>query len=180
MPLSRKNFIKAMCLGSACLCGFTSFAAASPEAGTVENRTDKLFRDWLAEILKNLNHDLEEDAVRAIVKSASAAHYQYNKMDEVLTPYTGDVDAFASFLEKEWGWKVSFEENGNIINVDENKPFCVCPLVTGDPQKYPALCYCSEGFAEKMFAKVCGKPVTATVTSSIQRGDSKCMYRIEL
>ncbi len=47
-------------------------------------------------------------------------------------------------------------------------------------KRLPALCYCSEGFAERMFSIVQGSPVQAIVASSVQRGDPTCVYRIEL
>lgn len=42
------------------------------------------------------------------------------------------------------------------------------------------MCYCSEGFAERMFSVVCEHQVEAVVISSVQRGDERCIYRIEL
>lgn len=42
------------------------------------------------------------------------------------------------------------------------------------------LCDCSEGFTEKMFSAVVGKPVKAEVVASIQRGAESCRYRITL
>jgi predicted hydrocarbon binding protein len=42
------------------------------------------------------------------------------------------------------------------------------------------ICYCSEGFAERMFSRVAGVEVSAEVVSSVRRGDLSCVYRIEL
>jgi hypothetical protein len=66
-----------------------------------------------------------------------------------------------------------------IILADENKPSCVCPLLKDAERLFPGLCYCSEGFAELMFSAVFKYPVRASVVSSIQRGDSHCVYKIE-
>lgn len=64
---------------------------------------------------------------------------------------------------------------------DENKSFCVCPLVNVKKKTVSdAICYCSEGFAELMFSAVFEKPVTAIVISSVIRGDSSCRYKIDL
>jgi len=46
--------------------------------------------------------------------------------------------------------------------------------------KSTLLCDCSEGFAEKLFSAVVGKPVKAEVVASIQRGAKSCRYRISL
>ncbi|HEY4786610.1 MAG TPA: hypothetical protein VIH57_11195, partial [Bacteroidales bacterium] len=62
---------------------------------------------------------------------------------------------------------------------DENKNYCVCPIsqIRKDVS-ISAMCYCSEGFAEKMFSVVAGVPAKARVVSSIRRGDERCKYKI--
>ena len=69
----------------------------------------------------------------------------------MLTPFKGHLDNFIEFIEEKWGWKVSYEDsNKQVLIVDEDKPFCVCPLLQKEKEKkFPALCYCSEGFAGK-------------------------------
>jgi predicted hydrocarbon binding protein len=62
---------------------------------------------------------------------------------------------------------------------DENKTKCVCPMVNKEKGvRSSILCYCSEGFAEKMFSTVVGHPVKAKVISSIHRGNNRCKYQI--
>jgi hypothetical protein len=58
---------------------------------------------------------------------------------------------------------------------------CVCPLVQQNIGVVSTtLCHCSEGFAERMFSAVIEKPVKATVTRSILRGDKSCVYTIQI
>jgi hypothetical protein len=101
-------------------------------------------------------------------------------MVEFLKPYNNNLEGFIGFIEKEWGWKMTYDKSTQIIIADENKNNCVCPMINHKTGIKPgALCYCSEGFSELMFTNVIGKPVTASVISSIHRGDKSCKYKIE-
>lgn len=185
---TRRNFLKKACFSGICLCGFSSIlqsktlnALALPQSETI-NTNETMFLKWITGLLENLDSShLTESQLRQIVKSASIAHHQNLDMDTMLSPFKDKLDAFIKFIEEEWSWKVSYEDNRQVLIVDEDKPFCVCPLLRNEKdKKFPALCYCSEGFAERMFSIVCGFPVNATVISSIQRGNNKCVYRIVL
>jgi hypothetical protein len=144
--------------------------------------TDPMAHNWIGAVLSNLKSvDLDEQTLRKIIKTASSAHYNQLNMEETLKPYRGKLNDFIAYIEKEWGWTCNYEENGNVLQANENKPYCVCPLIDQSKKEhYPALCFCSEGFAEQMFSTVCGHNVQATVISSIQRNDKRCIYRIDL
>lgn len=186
--IPRRSFLKKACLSGICLCGFGSVLRSESlhllelSPNETVGKEETMYLKWITGLLENLNSSpLTESQLRQIVKSTSIAHHQHLDMDAILSPFKGRLDDFINFLEEKWGWKVSYEDNKQVLMVDEDKPFCVCPLLRNEKdKKYPALCYCSEGFAERMFSTVCGFPVNATVTSSIQRGDNKCVYRIEL
>lgn len=186
---TRRNFLKKACLSGACLCGFSSilrsetFNTLITSQSETTHKNEKMFLKWITELLKNLeNCHLTETQLRQIVKSSSIAHHQYLDMDTMLTPFKGHLDNFIEFIKEKWGWKVTYEDcEKQVLIVDENKAHCVCPLLQNEQtKKLPALCYCSEGFAERMFTIVCTHPVNATVISSIQRGNNKCIYRIVL
>jgi len=183
---SRRDFFKKACISGACLCGFNAMleSKTSNIPNIFNNETDKketMHLKWITELLENLDKHLTESQLRQIVKTASVSHYQHLDMENILAPFKGDMNRFIEFIEKEWGWKVSYENDKQVVMADENKSYCVCPLLKNDKErKYPALCYCSEGFAERMFSMIYGSPVNARVISSIQRGDSKCVYRIDL
>ena len=100
-------------------------------------------------------------------------------MDEVLLPYIGNMDKFIEFIEGKWGWKIDYDRVGKTLIANENKNYCVCPVLNQKTEvKRSSICYCSEGFAERMFSTVAAIPVTATVLSSIHRGDDRCKYKI--
>ena len=75
---------------------------------------------------------------------------------------------------------MDFNETTGVLLFDENKTYCVCPVLKGTPAGSPAICYCSEGFAEKMFSGVAGVAVAAEVISSVRCGYKSCIYRVQL
>lgn len=187
---TRRKFLKIACLSGACLCGFGNVMESKAlnaissidDKPSEENKAEKMAKRWIIEVLENINNNMQEEQVRSLVKSASIADYDGLAMDKVLAPYIGDIDRFNKFLENEWGWLIHYENgNHNVIIADENKPHCVCSLLKyANGKRYPALCYCSEGFAERMYTAVSGKQAKARIISAIQRGDKTCIYRIEL
>ena len=121
------------------------------------------------------------EPISAILRQCSVFHYQMLDMDRVLEPYIGDTEAFFGFLTQSWGWIITVEEGGRVVYADENKDTCVCPMKEGFGERGDLwnLCYCSEGFAERMFARVYGRPVRARVIRSVIRDGQSCVYRIE-
>ena len=185
---SRRSFLKKACLSGACLCGFSSLLKGETLSDIAQltheqqEESDPMPLQWIGNLLSNVEESgLTEEQKRQVIKSASFAHYQSLDMDKMLEPYIGKLDEFLSFLETKWGWKCTYSDDRKTLLIDEGKPYCVCPLMKNEKErKLPALCYCSEGFEERMFSVVCNHPVKASVAASIQRGDEKCVYRIDL
>ena len=187
MHLSRKEFIQKACMAGVCMCGFGSLAFSkdrsnsSTTSQTEQDDKQTLLQEWIAILLSNLSGELNNEEVRKIVKQNASVHYKNLKMDEMLATYVGNLDGFISFISEKWGWKVEYDKESKTIIADENKSYCVCPMVNQkDGIKSPAICYCSEGFAEKMFSTVAGTPASATVISSVLKGDKSCKYKIVL
>lgn len=178
MTINRKEFFRKACLSGACLCGF---GVIGTSADTFQNQPEdsekQMFREWLSTLLSGLNEN--DEATKAAIKSAAKAHYNQLKMDEMLAPYVGDLDKFIVFISEKWGWKINLDKSAKTLIADENKNYCVCPVLphnTANP--LPAMCYCSEGFAGMMFSKVYGAPVSASVISSVRKGDKSCRYKV--
>jgi len=187
MTLTRKDFFKKACLTGACFCGFTSLAvrgsnfAGTSDAAEPDDKNRKLMQDWISTLLLNIDENADDEECRKIMKPCSMAHYNYLEMDNVLAPYVGDMTKFTQFISNEWGWKIDYNTETGVIVADENKSYCVCPMVNKEKGvRSSILCFCSEGFAEKMFSSVAGHPVTARVISSIHRGNDRCKYEIRL
>jgi hypothetical protein len=186
MPLTRKDFFKKACLTGACFCGFSSLAfSASDSTGPFapteeEDKRLTLVQEYLGRLLLNMQENLTNEENRKTIKQLACVHYAQLNMVEFLKPYNNNLEGFIGFIEKEWGWKMTYDKSTQIIIADENKNNCVCPMINHKTGIKPgALCYCSEGFSELMFTNVIGKPVTASVISSIHRGDKSCKYKIE-
>lgn len=180
--MDRKGFLRKTCLAGVCGCGFGALALKAGSETQSDQETGNLVaRQWLVKLLENLDATLDTGELRKIIKMSAGVHYDQLKMDDLLAGYTGRMKDFIGFLEKEWGWRVNYDETTGVILADENKSWCVCPVLKGsDATGSPAICYCSEGFAERMFSKVAGMAVTAEVVSSVRRGDKTCIYRVEL
>ena len=186
---NRRDFLKT-CACAACFCGFGSLFQLSAQETNKDiynqeaqnARKDEAFAlQWITELLESLEKQhLSENQMRAIVKQTSQAHHDLLNVPSMVKPYIGHPDVFIKFLEDSWGWIVTDNKDERKLIVDENKPFCVCPLLKNNKDRlFPALCYCSEGFAEKMFSAVYQKPVTVRVGASVQRGNPSCVYIVD-
>lgn len=147
-----------------------------------QQREDALLftEGWNKELLRHLEEQPQIDAVE-LMHRCSEYHYRNMDMDQILDRFIGDLKGFLDFLSKEWGWIITYDENTRVITANENKEFCVCPMISaaGDRKVSSVLCHCSEGFGKRMFGKVIGLEVEAEVTNSILRGDKNCIYRIK-
>lgn len=153
----------------------------------MEDKMDKQREDnllftqgWTSELLLHMQTHPKVDSPK-LMHHCSQYHYNLNQMDNILQPFVGDLEGFIEFLTKEWGWIVKYNAKEKTLIADENKEFCVCPIVNNmdDKKISPLLCHCSEGFAKLMFRKVIGSEVSAEVISSILRGDKSCIYQIK-
>lgn len=179
--MDRKKFIKKACLAGVCFCGFNHLTVANNDSSPIQDRNKQLNQDWLSSLLSNLNQDLDEEVLRKIVKKSSIVHYNDLNLDTMLSDYIGDLDKFIDFIERSWGWQIDYDKTTKVLIADENKDHCVCPILEQkEGLNCAAICYCSEGFAEKMFSVVTGAPVAAKVISSIRKGDKSCKYEIKI
>ncbi len=154
-------------------------STASPGEIPLSNE-DALISGWLGQLLSQLDGSLPPETRATLLKGCALAHYQHLNMEQILDPYKGDLSAFIRFLNETWYWQITYDQDTQTIIADENKNFCVCPLVQRQLVKSSVLCSCSEGFAERMFAAVLNQPVKATVTQSVLRGDASCVYTIQI
>ena len=134
---------------------------------------------WTANLLKNLSTELEPEQFRSLIKKNAMIHFNELKMDEMLKEYIGNPDKFIDFISEKWGWKIEYDKTSGTVIANENKSYCVCPMVNqAEGIGTSVMCNCSEGFAEKMFSMVFNSPAKATVISSVLRGDKNCVYKI--
>lgn len=187
MALNRKDFLKKACITGACFCGFGRIAFADveetmSEAKESETDTDKhLMQGWTANLLKNLSSELEPEQFSSLIKKNAMIHFNELKMDEMLREYMGYPDKFIDFISKKWGWEIDYDKATGILIANENKNYCVCPMVNlKESIGTSVMCNCSEGFAEKMFSVIFEHPVKAEVISSVLKGGASCKYKITI
>lgn len=166
------------------MCGFSPFLFSEElnlkqDSTTVPDKKQVLVQEWISSLLASIDVELDEDVARKVIKKTSIVHYNNLKMDEMLSAYIGDLEKFIGFIQGKWGWRIDYNKAEKTLIADENKNRCVCPISQYRKDiDISAMCYCSEGFAEKMFSTVTGTAVSARVISSIRRGDEKCKYKI--
>jgi len=168
------------------MCGFGSIAFAKEvncvdeKAFQAQSQSLSLLQEWISSVLLNATIELDKGSVRKVIKKTAEVHFENLKMDVLLAEYKGDLDRFTVFLRDKWGWKVDYDKGKGILIADENKNSCVCPIaaVYSKEKDSSSICYCSEGFAEKMFSAVSGKQTHAEVVASIRKGDASCKYKI--
>ncbi|MDO9039797.1 MAG: hypothetical protein Q7U65_00315 [Bacteroidota bacterium] len=172
-------------MAGACFCGFTSLGVNATNvqgtsgASAADDKNLKFMQDWISNLLLNIDESASDEECRKIMKPCAMAHYNFLEMDKVLAPYMGDIEKFTQFISEKWDWKIDYNRESGVIIADENKSQCVCPMVNKEKGvRSSILCYCSEGFAEKMFSTVAGHSVSAKVISSIHRGNDRCKYEI--
>lgn len=64
----------------------------------------------------------------------------------------------------------------NIFFENENKDFCVCPLVSENVITSPDLCECSRAFNKRMFEKVTGTIVDVSLGKTYLRDKKVVNY----
>jgi len=187
MAINRKDFLKKACITGACFCGFGRIAFAGDVENELSARDSEpdpgklLIQGWTANLLANLSSDMEPGKFRNLIRKNAVIHFNELKMNDMLKEYIGYPDKFIDFISEKWGWKIEFDKTAGILIADENKSYCVCPLVNqAESIGSAVMCNCSEGFAEKMFSEVFGKPVKAEVISSVLKGDKSCKYKVTI
>lgn len=182
MSLNRKDFLKKACITGACFCGFGRIAFADTNEDKPEADSEKhLIQGWTANLLANMSAELDPDIFRSLIKKNAIVHFNELKMNDMLKEYIGYPDKFIAFISEKWGWKIEFDRTSGILIANENKSYCVCPMVNqAEGTGTSVMCNCSEGFAEKMFSIVFDRPVKASVISSVLKGDASCKYKVIL
>ncbi|MBE0698419.1 MAG: hypothetical protein IH586_16000, partial [Anaerolineaceae bacterium] len=95
---------------------------------------------WLTQLMGNLEDQLPPETYASLLKGCSLAHYRQLNMDTTLAPFLGDLPGFLRFISQSWGWVIDYNEQAGTISIDENKDYCVCPLISAGILKSKRLC----------------------------------------
>lgn len=136
--------------------------------------------EWLNELLNSLRKNFSDEMCMTLLKPCSSCHLKHFR--PLLKEYSGNLQGFFDFVEKEWGQKIVYDKDKREIVIDENKNYCVCPIAKSmkGSMPSPTLCNCSAVLTAGMIEEVTGKKAKAEVVKSVLRGDSTCIYRIEI
>ncbi len=162
----------------------TTDNSTAPDGAQSQDRQgyeERFACQWLSSLMSILDENLDRNQCAQVMKGCALVHYRDMNMDAIVSQYKGNLEGFCSFLSETWKWKIDYDQASHLITADESKNECVCPLVKRNIVRDSSiLCYCSEGFAEKMFSSVVGKAVKARVVQSVLRGDKSCVYAIQI
>ncbi|HBE79381.1 MAG TPA: hypothetical protein DDW65_16645 [Firmicutes bacterium] len=149
-----------------------------PDQSMEQNIIESWTKCYLNETMNfNFTNDFQ---LKPIIKKCSIAHFRTANMEKVLEPYVGKLDEFLDYVGKEWKQNIEYDKTNGIIIADENKDYCVCPLVKNNIIQSEKLCSCSEGFTEKMFSYILQKKVKVEVVRSWIRDHKSCIYKITI
>ena len=85
--------------------------------------------DFCVEWLNHLLNSLDENCDSCLFENCAKLHYQVNGMDNILEKYVGNLPSFISFLEKEWGWEITYSEDEKCQKpIPVNLPFLLLCL----------------------------------------------------
>jgi hypothetical protein len=162
MEDTRRSVLKRACFCGISACGVAAGACSQAVANETPKPQpaprDPMPYKWISALLPSIDANTDREHARTIMKGCAQSHFDHLEMGKTLARFTGKLDDFLAFLKGEWGWIIEHRKEEGIILIDENKAVCVCPLIQKDiAMKSGSLCYCSEGFAERMFSLVVGR-----------------------
>jgi hypothetical protein len=136
--------------------------------------------NWIANLLSVSDRTLSTEIKSSIMKECASMHLRSSGVKEIAAQYRGNLDGFIQMLSEKWHWIVAYDPITQVITANENKSECICPIAQKISTPVSGtLCYCSEGFAERMFSIVLERPVRARVIQSVLRGANTCIYSIQ-
>ena len=196
--ISRRDALKMMGAGTltfaaatsgigSLLTSCSSAAKEEQKAGVLpaEEQADLEFtHNWTEKFIEGLDKEMPTATdgrvnLKEAMRCCSRVCYDKNGFDDLIPE--NDFERFLKIAVDDFKWGIDYNRETGIIIVHENNTECLCPMVRACNGKMkPTLCRCTETELERMFARVYGKPVKATVTESILMGQSTCVYKIEL
>jgi predicted hydrocarbon binding protein len=175
--LNRKEFLACSAAflwgGSSAQVFSVPLEAAREVQEAKEDPAMKFAHDWVKELLKNLDSQLDEVARvrlmeangRACARRGSVSMAMQNK---------GQMAKFLKVMEGHLG-KGNARQDGNKVTLVY--PECFCPLVRSDPFRLSeTYCQCSVGWVKEMLETVSGKSVQVELLKSIKRGGDCCQF----
>jgi predicted hydrocarbon binding protein len=178
--VKRKQFLRDCACG---LCSCTALGALVPAMSVAAE--DKKPEDWrlpfikkrYAKLLDILGGKTSDADLSEILRQLGAYCASLSSMRPLIEKHRGDVEGYASELEKA-NVDINYDREKGVITVtgpESNE--CFCPFVDKKLTSVKA-CDCSLGNQEHAYRTLLGKPVRAEVKESVLRGGKRCAFQI--
>jgi hypothetical protein len=184
--MNRQEFLKG-CLAGACSCAAWGVMAsepsasqsASPDADRSKSQLDAA-RIRYAKLVEILGQELDEATQKRVLRALGRGCAQQFKA-QTFEKYRGDIAGFLAYAQGPTGWmtKAEYDEKAGTITITDRSTRCTCPLV--EKGLTPGLqCECTLGWQEATYGAILGRPVSASLSESILRGSTRCVFRVEV
>lgn len=138
--------------------------------------------DFCAELANHLIRECKNDCERkCLLKSCADFHYEVNRWIICWIRTSEIWRGLSPFWRIRWAGSSPAVRTGRPSSRTKTSHSVVC-LIAANTQKAisPLFCDCSTFYAQKMFAKVCGQEVKASLKRSVLRDGKSCIYEITL
>lgn len=183
--MDRHDFLKG-CLTGACACAAWAVMPPDADAGqSASTDADRAKRELdavrlrYARLVEILGRELDADAQRRVFRALGRECAQQFK-HMTFERFQGDIVGFLAYAKGPSGWmtKADYDEKSGTITIVDRASRCTCPLV--DQALTPGLqCECTLGWQEATYGAILGRPVRASLSESILRGSSRCVFTVE-
>jgi len=176
--MERKEFFKKACGIGICSCVLPGFFKSN-ELSAKENNRDSWKEGFVqhrfSKLVDILDDTLSEETKNKILENLGRECSKRSQIDK----YKNNLQGFFEHLENNFGEKVTFDKEKNIIRVETAERECFCPMF--DSKKVSkSICQCSVGWQSQTYETILGKTVEAKCVESVIRGSKKCVFEIKL
>lgn len=133
--------------------------------------------DWAQNVCEELTKKYDDSTVKK-VRMDCACGPEEGKIGKLKKLYES-CSSVEEFVEKanklEQGFTIGYKDNALFLTY----PQCYCSCVKRiDKPIGKAWCYCTVGYATRMFQTVLSKAVTVELLESVKMGDKQCVMKI--
>ena len=137
---------------------------------------DKKFA-WAQNICTDLEKEMDDETIKSI-RMDCACGPDAGKINSLKKLYLS-CSSMEAFAEKATSMKQGYEMNYEGESLYLVYPECYCSCVKRvDKLLSKTWCYCTLGYAKKMFESIFDRPVEVELLGSIKMGDKRCIIKI--
>jgi len=134
---------------------------------------------WVIGAMERMEALVDEGTRINIMEGCNCAKEGRIQKGKELLKKARDLDEFVEMLEQAHIVGSRLERKGDVIYSYYNR--CYCGLVNKSQEKIPlTYCYCSQGYARKVFEGIFEKPIRVELLQSVVNGAPECKFAIYL